>query len=304
MKNNEFGKIDFVGKINFFVGLSVVLVIASIAVIFGKGLNYGIDFAGGTEVQVLYKVETDVGQVREIVNGLGLGEAQVQEFGEGEEFLVRFQNDASKSDTEQNEENKKRVETLTKAFTEKFGDANFEIRRVDTVGPQVGSQLKKNAMLALFYSLLLILIYIGLRFDYEYAPGAVFSLFHDVAIAVGVFALMGKEVNIQILAAVLTIVGLSLNDTIVTFDRIRENREAMKGGMLKGIVNLSINQTLSRTILTNFTTMLAIVSLYLFAGGVISDFAFVLGIGIIVGTYSSIYIAAPIMLLGEKLKKS
>jgi preprotein translocase subunit SecF len=304
VKNNEFGKIDFVGKIGLFVGLSTVLVVLSLAVIWFKGLNYGIDFAGGTEVQVLFKVETDAANIREIVNGLGLGEAQVQQFGEAEEFLVRFQNDDTKSDSEQNEQNKARVESLTKAFSEKFGEANAEIRRVDTVGPQVGSQLKKNALLALFYSLLLILIYIGLRFDYEYAPGAIFSLFHDVALAVGIFALIGKEVNIQILAAVLTIIGLSLNDTIVTFDRIRENRDAMKGGNLSKIVNLSINQTLGRTIITNLTTLLAVGSLYFFAGGVISDFAFVLAIGILVGTYSSIYIAAPVMLLGEKFKKS
>ncbi|MCB0348693.1 MAG: protein translocase subunit SecF [Bdellovibrionales bacterium] len=304
MRNKEFGKIDFVSKISLFTVLSIVLVGLALFTVFTKGLNYGIDFAGGTEVQVLFKVDTNAAQVRKIVDGLGLGEAQVQAFGEAEEFLFRFQNDDTKSDSAQNEENKARVASLRKAFTETFGESQFEIRRIDTVGPQVGSQLKKNALLAMFYSLLLILIYIGLRFDYEYAPGAIFSLFHDVAIAVGLYSLIGKEVNIQILAAVLTIIGLSLNDTIINFDRIRENRNLLKDASLENIINLSINQMLTRTILTSLTIVFAVGSLFFFAGGVISDFALVLGIGITVGTYSSIYVAAPIMLLGQKLKKS
>lgn len=304
MKNKEFGKIDFVSKTSIFAVLSVTLIILAFVAIFTKGLNYGIDFAGGTEVQVLFNVDTNAAQVRKIVDGLGLGEAQVQAFGGSEEFLFRFQNDASKSDSAQNEENKQRVASLKIAFTETFGDSQFEVRRIDTVGPQVGSQLKKNALLAMFYSLLLILIYIGLRFDYEYAPGAIFSLFHDVVIAVGIYALLGKEVNIQILAGVLTIIGLSLNDTIINFDRIRENRLILKNTSLENIINLSINQMLTRTILTSLTILFAVGSLFFFAGGVIADFALVLGIGITVGTYSSIYVAAPIMLLGQRLKKS
>ena len=178
------------------------------------------------------------------------------------------------------------------------------IRRVDSVGPQIGSELKRNGVLAAFYCLLMILIYVGLRFDYKYAPGAVFCLFHDAIITLGIFSLFGREVNVQTLAAILTIIGYSLNDTIVNFDRVRENVTVYRDHNFYTVMNRSLNDVLSRTLLTSVTTLLAVAAMYFLAGGVIRDFAFTLGIGIIVGTYSSIYVASPITLVMDRIQRN
>tara|TARA_B100001248_G_scaffold261233_1_gene251735 strand:- start:8685 stop:9596 length:912 start_codon:yes stop_codon:yes gene_type:complete len=303
MTRTEFGKIQFVGKTKIFTVLSLVMILASLAFLFSKGLKYGIDFAGGTEAQIQFSSKVNnVNDLRGLLEGTSLADAQVVAFGDLNEYLVRFQNDESTSAKEQNEAIEKRIKELRTTLESKAAGA-YEIRRVDSVGPQVGAQLKRNGLLAIFYSLLLILIYVGLRFDYEYAPGAVVCLFHDAIITLGIFALIEHEVNVSILAAVLTIIGYSLNDTIINFDRIRENRERHKGASMSDIVNLSINQVLSRTILTSVTTLMAVGALYMFAGGVITDFAFVLGIGIIIGTYSSIYVAAPLVLVFQNFRK-
>jgi preprotein translocase subunit SecF len=267
-------------------------------------LNYGIDFAGGTEFQVKFAGNVTSSELRNFMEKEGYTGVHVQAFGDGKEFLLRVQGKQDLKVADQNRANKMIIEHFTTELKKQFGDKGPDLRRVDSVGPQVGDQLKKNSILAVFYSLLLILIYVGLRFDYEFAPGAVFSLFHDVVITLGIFSFLGREINVQILAAVLTIIGLSLNDTIINFDRIRENRDKVKNANLKEIINLSINEVLSRTILTTCTVMLAIMALYFFAGGVITDFAFVLGIGMIFGTYSSIYIAAPMALFLEKFRKA
>lgn len=295
------GKIDFVGKSVLFGLISVILVVASLAIIAIKGLNYGIDFAGGTEIQVKFASNVHIDQVRKFVDDQKLNNSQVQSFGDSNEFLIRFQTPAGKNDKETNEAMKATIQKVTSDLKSTFQAASPDIRRVDSVGPQVGNELKHNALLALFYSLFIILIYVGLRFDYKYAPGAVFCLFHDAIIVVGIFSLLGKEINVQIMAAVLTLIGYSLNDTIVNYDRIRENVALYRDEPLDIIINRSINEVLGRTLLTVVTIVIAVTCLYMWGGGVIEEIALALGIGIFFGTYSSIYVAAPMVLIGERL---
>lgn len=306
MKSTTRFNYDFIKSFKIFGGLSFLLIAASLAIIFTKGFNYGIDFAGGTEMQVRFSQLVDVVQVRSFVEGLGLEKAQVQRFDENNEFLIRFESPERATAKETNEAIREIVAKFTTGLDSTFPDANPEIRRVDSVGPQVGSQLKRNSLLATFYSLLVILLYIGLRFDYKYAPGAVISLFHDAILTLAVLVLLGREMNVQILAAILTLIGYSLNDTIVTYDRIRENEDTMKGQDAAVIINRSINETLGRTILTTFSTFLAVGALYAFAGGVISDFAFTMGVGMLFGVYSTIFVAAQTILFYERIveKKS
>ena len=297
-------RFDFV-KLAPAVGVvSLILVIASLVILAVKGLNYGIDFAGGTEIQVRFQQEVEPQKVRDALEELGLKNATVQSFGGQNEYLIRLDTPEGQSERETNELISSNVHNIRSAFQSKFGLTDDGVLRVDTVGPAVGSELRTQGFLATFYSLLVMLIYIGVRFDYKYAPGAVLSLVHDVILTLGVFSLLGREFNIQIMAAILTLIGYSLNDTIVTFDRIRETMPIYKGTKsLAWIINKAINDMLSRTILTSGTTMLAVVALYFFAGGVISDIAFTLMIGIIVGTWSSIYVAAPVVLVFEKFKQ-
>lgn len=294
--------IDFVKWIGIWGAISIGLTLISLVLIFTRGLNYGIDFSGGTEVQVKFAQNIHIDEVRSFVEGLGFKEPVVQQFAGTEgEYLIRLQAPKGETEKETNEKLKQTIESVQTAIKGKF--AGSDIRRIDTVGPQVGNQLKRNGVLAMFYSILCILIYIGLRFDYKFAPGAVICLFHDAIVTLGVFSLLQKEVNIQIMAAVLTIMGYSLNDTIVVFDRIRETFSLYKGRPMRDLINKSINDTLNRTILTSFTVFLATLSLYLFAGGVIEEFAFAMLIGVMLGTYSSIYVASPFILLLDKLKK-
>ena len=288
-------RIAFLEKSPFFGVVSVLLVVVSLFVIFTKGLNYGIDFAGGTEMQVQFSQAISTEEVRTALSELGLGSLQVQSFGEEQEYLIRFETTGD-SDEEINTLITERTQKVGELLSQKFADSSPNVRRTDSVGPQVGNQLKRDGILAVFYSLLLILIYVGLRFDYSFAPGAVACLFHDSLITLGVFSLLGKEINLQILAAILTIIGYSLNDTIVVFDRIRENWQAYPRNPLKWIIDRSLNDTLSRTILTSVTTLMAVLALYSFAGGVIVDFAFALAIGVVIGTYSSLYVAAPLVI--------
>jgi preprotein translocase subunit SecF len=190
------------------------------------------------------------------------------------------------------------VKKITTGLSTNFEGA--ELRKVDTVGPQIGQELRTNGLLAVFYSLIMILIYVGFRFDFQFAPGAVICLFHDAIITLGVFALFQKEVNVQTLAAILTIIGYSLNDTIVNFDRVRENIPLYKKRALDFIVNRSVNEVLSRTILTSVTTLLAVLCLFILGKGVVRDLAFTLAIGVVVGTYSSIYVASPLTILFDR----
>jgi preprotein translocase subunit SecF len=305
MKTNStqesYGRFDFVGKAWLFGGISLLLTVASLIYLGIHGLNYGIDFKGGTEIQVKFDQGVTIDHVRDSVTELKLGEVGVQSFGEGNEYIIRFQGRAGKTDKETNEILNEDIVKIRGTIEKTFAASHPEIRRVDTVGPQVGSELKRNGLLAVFYCLLVILIYVALRFDYKFAPGAVLCLFHDAVITLAVFVLVGKEVNVSILAAIMTLIGFSLNDTIVVFDRIREIDTRYHDRGFGFIINKSINEMLVRTLITSGTTFTSALCLYIFAGGTVEDIAFSICIGIFFGTYSSIYVAAPLVLLMEKL---
>lgn len=296
------GKIEFVKKAPMFGGLSLVVVLISLGLIFTKGFNYGIDFTGGTEVQVRFQEAIQADDIRTLVKGLGLDKASVQSFGKDNEFLIRTDSMKGADQAETTAMVNATVKKITEGLKATYPGA--ELRRVNSVGPQIGEELRSSGMLAVFYSLIMILIYVGFRFDYQFAPGAVICLFHDAIITLGVFSLLGKEVNVQTLAAILTIIGYSLNDTIVNFDRIRENIPLFKKKALEFVVNRSVNDVLSRTVLTSVTTLIAVGCLYFLGTGVIKDLAFTLAIGIVVGTYSSIYVASPLTIFFDKLISS
>lgn len=296
------GRFDFVGNFGIFGTISAVLILGSFLYLAVKGINYGIDFKGGTEIQVKYNQTVTIEEVRSAIQGLNLGDTGVQGFGEGNEFIVRFVGEKGTTDKETNEKLQVSIEAVKQALTTKFGDKGAEVRRVDSVGPQVGSELKRNGFLSIFYCLLVILIYVSMRFDYKYSPGAVVCLLHDVVITLAIFMLVGKEVNVPILAALLSLIGFSLNDTIVVFDRIRETEGQYKHKGMAFIINKSINDMLGRTFITAGSLALTALCLYLFAGGVVADIAFVITVGLFFGTYSSIYVAAPLIILMEKLK--
>ncbi len=277
-------KFNFIKHSSFFMTLSIVLTIAGSVLIFVKGLRYGIDFAGGNEIQIQFQSIPPVDDVRNFLNQEGYPKAQVQSFGLENELLIRME-----------EAQLEKIVILTERIKKQYKGAN--IRRVDSVGPQIGGELKQKGLLAICYSLILILVYLGLRFDYKYAPAAVFCLFHDSILTLSIFVLFNREVNIQTLAAILAIIGYSLNDTIVTFDRIRENVVLyFKKHSFSEICNQSLNDVLSRTLLTSLTTMIAIGSMWFLTSGVIKDFAFTLAVGVVIGTYSSIYVATPLVL--------
>lgn len=297
--NQGRGRIEFIKKAPIFGSISFLLVLASIGLIAVKGFNYGIDFSGGTEVQVRFEKPVQVDDIRSFTDSLGLKKATVQSFGEKNEFLIRIETIEGKNQSETNALVNATVKKITTGLSEKFEGA--ELRKVDTVGPQIGSELRTNGLLAIFYSLIMILIYVGFRFDFQFAPGAVICLFHDAIVTLGIFALFQKEVNIQTLAAILTIIGYSLNDTIVNFDRVRENLPLFKRKTIDFVVNRSVNEVLSRTILTSVTTLLAVLCLYVLGQGVIRDLAFTLAIGVVIGTYSSIYVASPLTIFFDKI---
>jgi preprotein translocase subunit SecF len=301
---NSWGRFDFLGPAKYITVGTIILVLATLVLLSTKGLNYGVDFAGGIEMQVQFASDVDPGKVRDFMTSAGFPNANVQALGgEKREYLLRVE---SKGDTEEqaNAFIATTVEKIKSGLASTFSAEQPNVRRVDTVGPQVGAELKRNGILAGFYCLLLILIYVGLRFDYRYAPGAVFCLFHDALITVGIYSLFQWEFTTQTLAAVLTIIGYSLNDTIVIFDRIRENVSIHRDKSLYWISNRSINETLSRTVLTYITTCLALASLYIFADGVIQDFALTMLIGMFLGAYSTIYVATPLMLAADSLDRS
>ena len=298
------GRFDFVKLAPLMGGISLALMILSVLLVFTKGLNYGIDFAGGTEIQLRFPKAVEPQQVRVSLEELGVKGATVQNFGGTNEYLIRLDTPHGNTEKETNELIMGNVNKIKTSFRAKYDLTDDGVLRVDTVGPAVGSELRTRGLLAAFYSFLVILIYVAMRFDYKYAPGAVICLVHDALLTIGVFALLGREFNVQIMAAILTLIGYSLNDTIVTFDRIRETAPQYKGVKpMSWVINKAINDMLGRTILTAAATMIAVVGLYFFAGGVIADIAFTLIIGIVVGVYSSIYVAAPLILVMEKFKK-
>jgi preprotein translocase subunit SecF len=296
----NFGRFDFVKWSPLMGGISLVLTIIALVLIFTKGMNYGIDFAGGTEIEVKFDHPVEARQIREVIQQSGVENAGVQSFGSVNDYLIRLELPHLPTEEAQNKAVLENVGKVRAALKDKLALADAGVLSVATVGPQIGSELKRNGFLAAFYSFLVILIYVGIRFDYNYAPGAVLCLVHDSIVTVGVFSLLGREFNTQIMAAVLTLIGYSLNDTIVTFDRIRETAPLNKDKSTAFIINKSINDMFVRTLLTSSATMIAVLALYFFGGGVISEIAFTLVIGILIGTYSSIYVAAPLVLVMER----
>lgn len=280
------GRIPFVKYQWFFIAISVVLLLASFVIIMTKGLNYGIDFKGGARLVYQFQQPVTEGEIKTILKGINLGDAQVVRYGEAEDNRMAIK-------VEKADEHAQVGLTVTKALTGVFGVDAVELQEEETVGPRVGKELRKKAWLAVIFAVILMLIYIGYRFDFLFAPGAVVALIHDVLITLGVFALLGKEVNLTILAAFLTIVGYSINDTIVVFDRIRENHHGISRGTISNVVNLSLNQTLARTIVTSLTVLFVLVVIFIKGGGALHNFAFALIIGMVLGTYSSLFIASP-----------
>ena len=302
-------RINFLGPARFLTPISIGLAFLALAVVLLFGFSYGIDFAGGQEIQLRLQKSIKTEQIKEALSDEELfGKPSIQQLSTEQEFLIRLE--ALKDENSNN----KRLEALSSTLKTHFEKDGLEIRRVDSVGPQIGKELRRSGILALIYSLLMILIYLGLRFDTKYAPSAVFCLFHDAIITMSIFSLFKLEVNTQTIAAVLAIIGYSLNDTIVTFDRIRENYQILKNKKsFFAICNQSLNEVLSRTLLTSLTTLIAVLAMSLnevlsrtllnvFADGVIKDFAFTLGIGVLIGTYSSIYVATPLLLFMNQVK--
>ncbi len=291
------GKYNFLRTGAYFAIFSTLLTFVALGFMWTKGFNYGIDFAGGTEVQVKFEKPVDSEAIRKFTDDAGLKNAFVQGFGgNSNEWLIRTGLDHGKTEEETNRNLNKTIDKIKGGIQTTFANAKPDIRRIDTVGPQVGAELKRNGVLAMFYSLLVILIYVGLRFDYEFAPGAVICLCHDTLITLGIYSMFGWEVNVQTMAALLTLIGYSLNDTIVIFDRVRENLKVYSNESFEFVINRSINDCLSRTILTIGVTMLAVATLWIMDHGVIADFAKTMVIGMILGAYSTVYVAAPLVI--------
>ncbi|MGE4343437.1 MAG: protein translocase subunit SecF [Geoalkalibacter sp.] len=289
--------IDFIGKrkIALFVSLAMLLVGLASLIVKG-GPDYGIDFAGGMIVQVKFDQDTNAAEIKKALAATGLDGLSVQTFGdEDNEFLIRTPTTSSE------------VEGLnvqiTSALEEAFGAESADLRRAEMVGPQVGKDLRQKGLLAVLYAMIGILIYVTWRFEFRFAVGSIVALLHDVLITLGIFSLFGKEIDLPIVAAFLAIIGYSLNDTIIVYDRIRENMNKYRREGFASVINRSINETLSRTIMTSGTTLLVVFALFVFGGGVIHNFAFALLVGILVGTYSSIFIASPLILFWDDWRK-
>lgn len=268
-----------------FILSGTLIVIGMISLIVHGGPRLGIDFQGGTLVQVQFEKPIDADQIRDALVEVGMGGAEIQRFGGNREAIIRVQQ----------EEEGDLTGVILGALEKAIPDNKAEVRREELVGPKVGSELRMKATNAILIALALILIYISIRFEFKFAVGAVAALVHDVAITLGIFSLTGREISLPVVAAFLTIVGYSLNDTIVVYDRIRENRRKLYGKSLVDIVDISINETLSRTLITSLTTLIVVLCIFFFGGEVIKDFAFALMVGVIVGTYSSVYVASPLV---------
>jgi preprotein translocase subunit SecF len=295
-------KIDFIGKRRLCAMLSAGLIIASLIATQVNGIKLGIDFAGGTEVQLTFEPQVDVteGPIREIVSAIdGIDDPSVIRYGDpvDNEFLVKFQGSVKTGDASAGAD---RVTEIQRAVIAGIGPLrDGKVSRVEFVGPKVGPELRNDGLSSLFYASLVVLAYIAFRFSSRFAPGAILAVLHDLTVTAGIFVMLGLEFDLRILAAMLAILGYSLNDTIIIYDRIRENLELHTNHDLAEVLNLSVNQTLSRTILTSATTLLALGSLYFLGGEIIRPFAFAMVMGVLVGTYSSIFIASPTLLFLE-----
>jgi preprotein translocase SecF subunit len=286
-------KIDFMGVHRVAFLLSVFLIIASIALIIFRGLNLGIDFSGGILVETRFQEEVKASDLRKILDKQNFGDVSLQNFGD-KNFMIKVSgsSDSSKNQT---------IQQIKKILNKNFD--KVEYRKIDFVGPQIGKELVTKGVVALLLSLVFIMIYIWSRFDWHFGVGSIVALFHDTILIFGVFSLTGLEFNSTSIAAILAIIGYSINDSVVIYDRIRENLRKFKQMNIFDLLNLSINATLSRTILTSCTTLLALLSLVIFGGQALQSFSISTFVGIIIGTYSSVYIAAPILLYINPRKK-
>jgi preprotein translocase subunit SecF len=287
-------KIDFVRWMKPAIILSAIIIIIGAAVVSWRGgFNYGIDFAGGSLVQIKFTQTPQIEDIRKNLETIGLGNSLIQTYGD-QEIVIRT------PDTEDTIKNL--GAQIEAALGSSFSSDSFEVQRVEVVGPKVGKDLKKKALLAIFFSCLGIMIYVGFRFEFRYALGSIVGIIHDVLITMSIFCLMNKEFDLNIVAAFLTVVGYTINDTIVVFDRILENTRKNTRAPLRDMINMSINQTLNRTILTSLTVLLVLLVIFFFGGLVLHDFAFVMIVGVIAGAYSTTFIAITIVLAFEKIK--
>ena len=275
---------NFSSKFKYANYLSVILFFISIILIALKGLNYGIDFKGGTLIE-LRSNNTEVSLIRDVLNNMDLGDVNVKKFGNEGDFLIKV---------EQKDNNNKMIPEIKNNLSEYLNsDVNF--RRVENVGPKVSAELLQSGIIAISLSLAAMLFYIWVRFEWQFSIGSIIALFHDVIITLGIFSLLSLEINLSIIAAVLTIVGYSMNDTVVIYDRIRENLGKFHRLDISEIANLSINETLARTIITSVTTLLALFSIFTLGGEILRGFSFAMILGVLIGTYSSIFVASPIL---------
>jgi preprotein translocase subunit SecF len=289
-------RFNFVRLMKPAVILSVAVIIIGIAsLIWHGGPNYGIDFAGGALIQIKFQNETHTDKIRAAVKSIGFEGSIIQNYGP-KEVIVRTADSGVDA--------KALTARVDEALTTAFGKGAYEIRRIEMVGPKVGRDLTRKALLAIFFSWIGILIYVGVRFEFRYALGGIIALIHDVLITITFLSVFDKEFDLNIVAALLTIIGYSINDTIVIFDRIRENARKNIRGSLMDVINASVNQTLSRTILTSLTVFMVLLILFFFGGAVIHDFTFALLVGTVAGVYSTVFIASPIVLLFEKIRPS
>ena len=269
---------------------SSLLILGSIGLYFGNGLNYGIDFEGGILIEVGSSEAVDMASMRRATSGLGLGEVALQEFGNDTDVLIRIERQPGDSEAQQ-----KAVTAGKAALAEKIG-TDLSYRRVEFVGPKVSAELVEAGTMAMVLAVAAMLIYIWFRFEWQFSIGAVMALVHDVILTIGVFSILGLEFNLSIIAAILTIIGYSMNDTVVIYDRVRENLRKFRTMDLSDLLDLSVNDTLARTAMTSATTLLALITLYLFGGEVIRGFTFAMMWGVVVGTYSSVFVAGPLLL--------
>ena len=275
---------NFSSKFKYANILSLILFVLSVILIFFKGLNYGIDFKGGTLIE-LRSNNIEAVSIRDILKGMDLGDINVKKFGKKGDFLVKV---------EQKENNNKLIPEIKKKLSESL-NSEINFRRVENVGPKVSAELLQSGIIAISLSLAAMLFYIWIRFEWQFSIGSIIALFHDVIITLGIFSLLSLEINLSIIAAVLTIVGYSMNDTVVIYDRIRENLGKYHQLDISIIANLSINETLSRTIITSVTTLLALFSIFILGGEILRGFSFAMILGVFIGTYSSIFVASPIL---------
>jgi preprotein translocase SecF subunit len=288
--------IQFINYFRLFNFVSLILILISVGFIFYKGLNFGVDFKGGTLIELrVENTEIGIGDVRQSFIKMNLGDVNVKKFGKGNDYLIKF---------EQTDKNKENFIENIKTQLSKNLTGNFSFRRVENVGPKVSGELLKSGLIAIVLSLSAMLIYIWIRFEWQFSLGAIIALIHDVIITIGFFSILEFEINLSIVAAVLTIVGYSMNDTVVIFDRVRENLKKYSSKSINEISNLSINETLSRTIITSLTTLLALLSIFFFGGKILHGFSFAMILGVIFGTYSSIFIANPILIKLKVNQKS